>query len=253
MQRRRRWRPTGLPLSGSPAQRVRLRRAPSTRWPGVGAGRDLPGALTVLIGRRQLHRGRVQHRLHCQLAHVHPPARPGLHLQTDHRRCLQCPGQRWPQLRSVASVRQSWLAAVRHPDRRAGRPVPRGAADVLVGVALAVVGFCVGLVAPAHGGGDRRAARAICSSGSSATSIAEPSPSGRSASHPWTPEATCRPSSTQGYQYYIPIRSVGPEGVGVELRGAHGRPRPTDRSSGRSLLAVIIAGQAAGLPPPRCY
>ena len=112
---------------------------------------------------------------------------------------------------------------------------------VLVGVALAVVGFCVGLV------GRHTAAaigvllgylfvwfvrNAILSESEWAKRLT-----------PWTPEGNLAAIVNAGYQYYIPIRSVGPDGVGVDY---------VERTVGLThglifwavVLAVIIAGSA---------
>ncbi len=112
---------------------------------------------------------------------------------------------------------------------------------VLVGVALAVVGFCVGLV------GRHTAAaigvllgylfvwfvrNAILSESEWAKRLT-----------PWTPEGNLAAIVNAGYRYYIPIRSVGPDGVGVDY---------VERTVGLThglifwavVLAVIIAGSA---------
>ena len=112
---------------------------------------------------------------------------------------------------------------------------------VLVGVALAVFGFCVGLV------GRHTAAaigvllgylfvwfvrNAILSESEWAKRLT-----------PWTPEGNLAAIVNAGYQYYIPIRSVGPDGVGVDY---------VERTVGLThglvfwavVLAVIIAGSA---------
>jgi ABC-2 type transport system permease protein len=85
---------------------------------------------------------------------------------------------------------------------------------VLVGVALAVVGFCIGLV------GRHTAAaigvllgylfvwfvrNAILGGVEWAQRLA-----------PWTPEANLAAIVNRGAKYYVPVRIVGPEGVGVD-------------------------------------
>ena len=103
---------------------------------------------------------------------------------------------------------------------------------VLVAVALAVVGFCIGLV------GRHTAAaigvllgylfvwfvrNAILSEAEWAQRLT-----------PWTPEGNLAAIVNGGYQYFVPIRTVGPEGVERGLPGADGQPHPRARSSGRS-------------------
>jgi ABC-2 type transport system permease protein len=112
---------------------------------------------------------------------------------------------------------------------------------VLVGVALAVVGFCVGLV------GRHTAAaigvllgylfvwfvrNAILSEAQWAQRLT-----------PWTPEGNLAAIVNRGYQYYLPIRSVGADGVGVDYA-----QRTVGFTHGlifwAVLLAVMIVGSA---------
>jgi ABC-2 type transport system permease protein len=112
---------------------------------------------------------------------------------------------------------------------------------VLVGVALAVVGFCLGLV------GRHTAAaigvllgylfvwfvrNAILSEAGWAQRLT-----------PWTPEGNLAAIVNRGSQYYVPVRSVGPEGVGVEYV-----ERTISLTHGlvfwAVVLAVIIVGSA---------
>jgi ABC-2 type transport system permease protein len=112
---------------------------------------------------------------------------------------------------------------------------------VLVGIALAVVGFCLGLV------GRHTAAaigvllgylfvwfvrNAILNEAQWAQRLT-----------PWTPEGNLAAIVNRGYQYYLPIRSVGPDGVGVDY---------AERTVGFThglifwgvLLAVMVVGSA---------
>jgi ABC-2 type transport system permease protein len=112
---------------------------------------------------------------------------------------------------------------------------------VLVGVALTVVGFCVGLV------GRHTAAaigvllgylfvwfvrNAILSDTEWAQRLT-----------PWSPEGNLGAIVSRGYHYYVPVRSVGPDGVGVDY---------LERTVGFThgliywavVLAVIIIGSA---------
>ena len=112
---------------------------------------------------------------------------------------------------------------------------------VLVAIALAVVGFCLGLV------GRHTAAaigvllgylfvwfvrNAILSEAEWAQRLT-----------PWTPEGNLAAIVNRGYQYYLPIRTVGPEGVGVDYV-----ERTVSLTHGlifwAAVLAVIIVGSA---------
>jgi ABC-2 type transport system permease protein len=112
---------------------------------------------------------------------------------------------------------------------------------VLVGVALAVVGFCIGLV------GRHTAAaigvllgylfvwfvrNAILSEAEWAQRL-----------NPWTPEGNLAAIVNRGYQYYVLVRSVGPNGVSVDYV-----ERTVSLTHGlvfwAAVLAVIIVGSA---------
>jgi ABC-2 type transport system permease protein len=112
---------------------------------------------------------------------------------------------------------------------------------VLVGIALAVVGFCLGLV------GRHTAAaigvllgylfvwfvrNAMLSQVEWAQRLT-----------PWTPEGNLAAIVTRGYKYYVPTRTVGPDGVGIDYV-----ERTVSLTHGlvfwAALLAVIIVGSA---------
>jgi ABC-2 type transport system permease protein len=112
---------------------------------------------------------------------------------------------------------------------------------IVVAVALAVVGFCVGLV------GRHTAAaigvllgylfvwfvrNAILSETEWAQRLT-----------PWTPEGNIAAIVNRGYPYYIPVRTVGPEGVGVDYV-----ERTVSLTHGLVfwgvVLAVIVVGSA---------
>ncbi len=112
---------------------------------------------------------------------------------------------------------------------------------VLVGVALAVVGFCLGLV------GRHTAAAIGVLLGYLFVWFVRNAILGEIAwaqrLTPWTPEGNLAAIVNRGYQYYIPIRSVGPEGFNVDY---------AERTVGLThglvfwavLLAVIVIGSA---------
>jgi len=112
---------------------------------------------------------------------------------------------------------------------------------VLAGVALAVVGFCIGLV------GRHTAAAIGVLLGYLFVWFVRNGPLGQAGwaqrLTPWTPEANLAAIVDRGYHYSVPIRSVGPDGLSVDF---------AERTVGLThglifwgvLLLVIVVGSA---------
>lgn len=112
---------------------------------------------------------------------------------------------------------------------------------VLVAIALAVVGFCLGLV-----GRHTAAAIGVLLGYLFVWFVRNAILADRAWAQrltPWTPEANLAAIVNRGYEYYLPIRTVGPEGVGMEYV-----ERSVSLTHGLVfwgvVLAVIIVGSA---------
>ncbi len=112
---------------------------------------------------------------------------------------------------------------------------------IVVAVALAVVGFCIGLV------GRHTAAAIGVLLGYLFVWFVRNAILGESEwaqrLTPWTPEGNIAAIVNRGYMYYLPIRTVGPEGVGVDYV-----ERTVSLTHGLVfwgvVLAVLVAGSA---------